>query len=65
MRQILLASEEPHEWPSLLRDVIADRTAQHRITRFKRIEDRALRRLPLDVERYLAVNVRQRPKVRR
>ena len=41
--KILLAGEEPHERPALLRDVVADRPAQHRIAGLERVEDRALR----------------------
>ena len=39
MRQILLAGEEPDERPALLRDVVADRSAQHRIAALERVED--------------------------
>ena len=65
VRQILLAGEEPHERPALLRDVIADRAAQHRIAGLERVEDRALRDRALDVELHLAADVRQRPQMRR
>src|SRR2546426_5479397 len=61
--QILLAGEDPHERSALLREVIADRPAQHRIAGLERVEDRALRGLTLDVERHLAVDVRQRPQM--
>src|SRR2546426_1701400 len=61
--QILLAGEDPHKRAALLRDVIADRPAQHRIAGLERVEDRALRGLTLDVERHLAVDVRQRPQM--
>src|SRR2546427_909694 len=57
--QILLAGEDPHERSASLRDVIADRAAQHRIAGLERVEDRALRDLTLDVELHLAVDVRQ------
>ena len=43
VRQILLAGEKSHECPALLRDVVADRTLQHRIASLQRVEDRALR----------------------
>ncbi len=61
--QIPLAGEEPHERSALLRDVVADRPAQHRIPGLERVEDRALRDLTLDVERYLAMDVCQRPQM--
>ena len=53
--QVLLAREEAHERPALLRDVIADRPAQHRVARLERVEHRALRHRAVDVERHLAV----------
>ena len=66
MREILLAGEEPHERPALLRDVVADRAAQHRIARLERVEHasaaspgRRLRAAPRPL------TSRQRPQVRR
>ena len=38
MGQVLLAGEEPQERPALLRDVVADRPAQHRIAGLEGIE---------------------------
>src|SRR6059036_509647 len=61
--QILLAGEEAHERPAPLRDVVADRPAQHRIAGLERVEDRALRDPTLDVELHLAVDVRQLPQM--
>src|ERR1700738_4329251 len=63
MREILLAGEEPQEGPALLRDVIADRAAQHRIARFNRVHDRALRHRSLDIDLHLAGHVRQPPQM--
>ncbi len=57
--QILLAGEEAHERPAFQRHVVADRTAQHRIACLEGVEDRALRDLPLDLERHLALDVRE------
>src|SRR5262249_57786111 len=54
--QILLAGEEPHERAAPLRDVVADRAAQHRTAGFEGVEDRTQRRRTLDIEPYLAVN---------
>ena len=65
MRKILLASEEAQERPALLRDVIADRPAQHRIAGLERIEHRALRDRALDLERHLAADMRQRSQMLR
>src|SRR3990170_4529080 len=55
MGQILLAGEEPQEGPALLRAVVADRPAQHRIPGLERVEDRALCGVTPDVELHLAV----------
>ena len=41
--QILFTGEEPHERSALVRDVVADRPARHRIAGLQRDEDRALR----------------------
>src|SRR5260370_28602663 len=60
MRQILLAGEEPHVRPALLRDVVADGTAQHRIAGLERVEYRALRDRTLDLDLHLGAGVRQR-----
>src|SRR3989442_4724935 len=59
MGQLLVAGEEPYEGSALLRDVVADRPAQHGIAGLERVEDRALRGLSLDVKLHLAVHVRQ------
>jgi len=61
--QILLAGEEPHERSALLRDMVADRPAQHRIPGLERVEDRALRSRALNLKLYLAVDARQRPQM--
>ena len=50
VREVLLAREKSHEWPALLGDVIADRSAQHRVAIFQRIQDRSQRRRPADLE---------------
>src|SRR4029077_7081504 len=57
--KILLAGEEPQKWPALLRYMVANRTAQHRINRFQRVDHGALRGRTLDVELHLAGHVRQ------
>jgi len=63
MGQILLAGEEPQERSALLGDLVAYRSAQHRIASLERVEDRALRHLTFDLELYLAADVRQRPQM--
>src|SRR2546425_11777634 len=60
MGKILLAGEEPQERTALLRDLIADRPAQHRVAGLERVEHRALRGLTLDLELHLAADARQR-----
>src|ERR1035441_3888864 len=59
MGQILLAGEEPQEWPALSRYVIADRAFQHRITGLQRIEYRAQGNRIRDLELHLAADVCQ------
>src|SRR5258708_4352995 len=63
MGQILPAGEESQERPALLRDVVADRAAQHGIAGLERVEDRALRGRTLDVELHFTGDVRQPPQV--
>src|SRR5947208_16399615 len=47
---IFLASEEPQERATFLRDMIADRAAQHRILRLQGVEHRPLRDRTFDVD---------------
>src|SRR5258705_2472567 len=63
--QVLLAGEEAEERPALLREVVADRPAQHRIGGLERVEHRALRDRPRDLELHLAVHARERPEMGR
>jgi hypothetical protein len=65
MRQILLAGEEPQERPPLLRDLIADRPAQHGIASFERVEDRSQRDRAVKLKFYFAADVRQRSQMLR
>src|SRR5208282_5497154 len=65
MRKILLAGEEPQKRPALIRDLIANRPPQHRITGFERVKHRALRDRTIDFERHLAAGVRQRSQMLR
>src|SRR6266853_852179 len=65
MGQIFLASEEAQKRPPLLRDLVADRPAQHRIAGLERVEHRALRDRTLNFERHLAADVRQRSQMLR
>ena len=59
MGQVVFAGEEPQEGSAFLRDVVADRPAQHGKALLERIEERALRGLTLDVESHLSTDVRQ------
>jgi len=54
-----MAGEEPQKGPALLRAVVADGPAQHRVAGLKRVEDRALRDRALDAELHLALNLRE------
>src|SRR2546422_452839 len=65
MGQILTAGKEPQVRPALLCDVVPDGAAQRRIGGLECVEDRALRDLTLDLERHLAVNMRQHSQMRR
>jgi hypothetical protein len=42
VREILLAGEESQEWSTLLRNVVSDRAAQHRIASLKAVKDGTL-----------------------
>ena len=64
-RDVLPASEEADEVPALRRTVVADRSAQGRMARLQRVEDRALCRPFLGVEGDLSLDARKRPKVLR
>src|SRR5579859_1796304 len=59
MRKVLFAGKEPQKWSALLRDVVTDRSGQHRISRLESVEDRALRRLALHFEFYLPADLGQ------
>jgi hypothetical protein len=50
-RDVLLACEEAQERPALARDVVADRSAEHRVRRFQRIEHGGNRRRRGHVQR--------------
>jgi len=63
--KILLAGEESQERPALLRNMIADRTAQHGIPGLKSIEHRPLRNRTLDLECRLAAGMGQRSQMLR
>ena len=65
MRKIFLAGEEAQERPSLLRDVISDSPAQHRIAGLNRLEDRPLCGRALDLDRHLAADMGKRSQVLR
>jgi hypothetical protein len=65
VRQIFLASEETQKRSPLLRDLIPDRPAQHRITSLKRVKHRALRDRTFDFKRDFAAGVGQRSQMLR
>ena len=59
MRQVLLARKEPQKRPPLLRDVIANRAHQHRVTRLDRIHHRPHRHRSGDLHLELVIHARQ------
>jgi hypothetical protein len=65
MGQILLTGEEAQERPAMLRDLVADRPAQHRIASLERVEDRPQRDRGVELKFYLAADVRQRSEMLR
>src|SRR5688572_19006392 len=60
VRQVLLARIEAHERPAPERGLVADRAAQHRVTRLERIEHRALRHRTGHVDLDLSADPRER-----
>src|SRR6266705_5407686 len=63
--EVPLAGEEAQERPALLRDVVADRPAQHGIAGLERIENGRSCGQARDVELQLALDPGQRPQVGR
>jgi hypothetical protein len=64
MGEVSLAGEESDKRPALLSTVIADRPAQHGITRLQRVEDGTLCHRSGDLELYLLVDAGQRTQVK-
>src|SRR5262245_43857756 len=64
VRQVLRAGEEAHEGASLLRNMVTDCSAQHRITGLEAVENRALRDFALHVQMDLAGNARELAQMR-
>jgi hypothetical protein len=60
MREILFAGKETQECPTLKRDVVADRPAQHGIPRLERIKNGLLGDWRRDLELYFTAHMRQR-----
>src|SRR6185503_3058514 len=65
VRPVLFTRVESQEWTPLKRDVIANRSAEHRITSLERVENRPLRDWPDDLERHLIVHARERAEMHR
>jgi hypothetical protein len=63
--QILLAGEEAQEWSTLLRDLVANRPAQHRKACLERVEDRSQRDRAVELKFYFAADVRERSEMLR
>src|SRR5262245_37801535 len=65
VRQILLAREEAHERSPLQRLAIANRSDEHRIARFDRVDDVPGGDVARDIHDDLALNMGERPEMRR
>ncbi len=65
MRPVLLAGEEPQEWPALLRHMITNRAFEHRIAGLQRIEHRPHSNWIRNLKLQLAGDVRQGSQVLR
>src|SRR5690349_7361830 len=63
VRHVFLARIESDEGTALLRDVVADRPAQHRVLRLQRVQDRALRDWAGDLDPHLAAGAGERLKM--
>src|ERR1700730_1007427 len=64
-RQVLLAGEEPHQRPPLVRRLIADRPPKHGVAGLEGIKDGLRRRFSLNLELHLALNLGEIPQMRR
>ncbi len=64
VRQILSASEEPHECPALMSDVISYRPTKHRVPGFERVKNRPLCRRSVNVKLDFAIDAREGTEVR-
>ncbi len=63
IRQVLLAGEEPQQRPPPLGGLVADGSAQRRVLRLERIENRALGDRAVDPDLHLATDARERTQV--
>ena len=60
VREVAFAGEEADVRPAFVRDVIANRSAQHRVARFDRVEHARSRDVAVEFELHLAVDARER-----
>jgi hypothetical protein len=65
VRNVFVAGEESQECSPLLRAVVADRAAEHRVASFERVENRSLRRRPFDREFDFAFDAGERAQMQR
>ena len=65
MRPIVLTGEEAHHGPPLVRDVIADGSAERGVVALDSIDDRSRRDRAGDLHPHFAAHSRQRAQVRR
>src|SRR5687768_15285785 len=64
VREVLFAGEEAYERAALLRTDVAHGAPQHRVLGLERVEDRLLRRLTVEVDFDLSVDLGERAQVR-
>ena len=65
VRIIFFAGKKSHERAALMRHMISNRPAQHRILRLERVEHREQRRLAGTFRRSLRLHARERSQMRR
>src|SRR5690242_3486212 len=65
MGKVLATSEEAQKRPTRLRDVVADRTTQHRVPTLERVDDGALCDGRLKIEFHFTADFREPTEVRR
>jgi len=63
MGEILLAGEEPQEWPRCCVNMVPNGASKHGIAGLSAFKNRTLRGRALNFELHLTVDARQRPQM--